>query len=99
MYICIQAKKKKKTSICFIIISRVHVQLSYWQWETNKTKTTIYHIPLSKCEQTEQGIKEMSEYGTIEPSYGPWCSPHLMVAKKDGSVRFCLDYCKLNEVI
>ena len=57
-----------------------------------------YRIPLSKREQAEQEIKEMTENKIIEPSYGPWCSPSVMVAKKDGSVRFCCDYRKLNEV-
>ena len=61
-------------------------------------KQRPYRIPLSKREQAEKEIKSMAENGIIEPSYGPWSSPIVMVAKKDGSVRFCCDYRKINMV-
>lgn len=38
----------------------------------------------------------MRELGVIEPSLSEWCSPVVIVPKKDGSLRVCIDFCKLN---
>ncbi|GFV62884.1 hypothetical protein TNCV_3319091 [Trichonephila clavipes] len=54
-------------------------------------------LPLAKQEKVHKLIKDM-KYNVIEPSSSPWASPIVLVRKKDGSTRFCVDYRRLNDV-
>lgn len=40
----------------------------------------------------------MLERDVIQPTNSPWVSPIVLVQKKDGSMRFCVDYRKVNSV-
>ena len=58
--------------------------------------------PLRRTPQAFEGeeekyIKDQLESGTIYPSKSDWASPLVMVRKRDGEVRVCIDYRKLNE--
>ena len=58
-----------------------------------------YPIPYKTREIMESEIDEMIELGVIEPSIFPYSSPIVLVPKKDGLVRFCIDFRKLNKVM
>ena len=55
-------------------------------------------IPLAKMAEVEKEINDMLDKNVIETSNSPWSSPIVLVKKKDGSIRFCIDYRKLNHV-
>ncbi|KRZ82075.1 Transposon Ty3-I Gag-Pol polyprotein, partial [Trichinella sp. T8] len=46
--------------------------------------------------QVETLLNEMIHRDVIEPSCSPWASPIVLVNKKDGTCRFCVDYRQLN---
>ena len=48
--------------------------------------------------QEQEQLKEVLEQEIVRPSCSPWASPVVMEKKKDGTLRFCIDFRKLNDV-
>ncbi|KAL6487671.1 hypothetical protein MHYP_G00042970 [Metynnis hypsauchen] len=55
-----------------------------------------YRVSVDKQELIKKEIEDMKEKGIIRASMSPWASPVVLVPKKEGGVRFCVDYRKLN---
>ncbi|WVZ79457.1 hypothetical protein U9M48_027033 [Paspalum notatum var. saurae] len=55
------------------------------------------YTPTQKSE-IEKQLTEMLKNGIIRPSTSPYASPMLLVKKKDGTWRFCVDYRHLNMI-
>ena len=53
-------------------------------------------IPPHQYEEVKKHLNEMLEIGAIRRSNSPWASAVVLVRKKDGSLRFCIDLRKLN---
>ena len=52
----------------------------------------------AELDELRKQINELKEKGFIRDSSSPWGAPALFVQKKDGSMRMCIDYRKLNRV-
>lgn len=61
-------------------------------------KQRYYRVNPIVQEQINKELDEMLHLGIVEPSNCPWASPILLVKKKDGRFRFCVDFRKLNSV-
>ncbi|MCO5591278.1 hypothetical protein L7F22_045259 [Adiantum nelumboides] len=56
-----------------------------------------YRVSAAQQKEIMSQVEELLEKGLIQPSSSPFCSPVLLVQKKDGSWRMCIDYRALNK--
>ena len=59
-------------------------------------KERFWHIPLPLLEEVRASLRDMLESGAIHLSQFPWCNVVVLVRKKDGTLRFCVDFRCLN---
>ena len=69
-----------------------HIQLDNY----TPIKDRYHRIPPHQYEEVRKHLKEMLDIRAIRRSNSPWASPVVLVCKKDGSLRFCIDLRKLN---
>ena len=55
-----------------------------------------YRIPPQMYDEVKAHVQEMLNLGAIRPSNSPWASAIVLVRKKDGRLRFCIDLRRLN---
>ena len=64
--------------------------------DTRPIRQPARRIPFVLRHTIDDMVDDMLQQGIIRPSHSPWASPVVLVAKKDGSKRFCVDYRRLN---
>lgn len=59
-------------------------------------KQALRRIPSYYGHVVHEAVDDMLKKGIIEESTSQWASPIVLVRKMNGSLRFCVDYRKLN---
>ena len=59
-------------------------------------KQKARRIPLEQHGEIENQVRKLADVGIIQPSNSTWASNLLLVQKKDGAWRMCVDYRELN---
>ncbi|KAL2085952.1 hypothetical protein ACEWY4_019272 [Coilia grayii] len=63
-----------------------------------RIRQTSFRVPARLIPALKDEVQSMLEMGVIVPSRSQWCSPVVLVPKKDGGLRFCVDFSKLNAI-
>ncbi len=65
---------------------------------TSPIRQKYYPLNPNMQKIADESLKEMLDKNVIRPSTSPWCSPVVLVKKKNGKYRFAIDFRKINEV-
>ena len=66
--------------------------------DASPKRQPVRRVPFAIRQEIAQQLKKMQDMKVVKPSSSPWASPIVLVKKKDGTLRFCIDYRKLNSV-
>ena len=66
--------------------------------DTLPFKEHFCRIPPPQLDEVREHLKLMLDAGVIWPSNSRWCNAVVLIRKKDGSLRFCIDFRKLNSL-
>ena len=66
--------------------------------ESRPIKQAARRVPYAARQEIAAQLSKMQDGGVIQPSNSSWVSPVVLVRKRDGSLRFCVDYRTLNSV-
>ena len=61
-------------------------------------RCTLRRVAPGKRTIIEEAVNDMWKNNVIKPSHSSWSSPVVLAKKKDGSIRFCVDFRKLNDI-
>ena len=61
-------------------------------------KQKLRRTPMSFAEEEKAHLDRMHTAGVIQPSNSEWASAPVLIRKRDGNVRWCVDYRKLNAI-
>ena len=74
------------------------IELDIDTGDTTPKRQRVRRMPFAVRKEVARQLKIMQGTGVIQPSCSPWASAVVLVRKKDGSHRFCVDYRNLNSV-
>ena len=57
-----------------------------------------YRMSASELVELKKQLEDLLEKKFVRPSVSPWGAPVLLVKKKEGTMRLCIDYRQLNKV-
>ena len=72
------------------------IQMTIDTGDASPRRQPVRCTPFAVRTEVARRLQEMQSQGVIEPSSSPWASPVVLVRKKDGSLRFCIDFRHLN---
>ena len=66
--------------------------------DASPKKQPVRRVPFALRQELTKQLQKMQEEEVIQPSNSPWSSAIVLVRKKDGGLRICVDYRQLNSV-
>ncbi|CAF1174543.1 unnamed protein product, partial [Didymodactylos carnosus] len=79
-------------------IAKTHIHHPIQTGNHQAVMSRPYTTSLTKQQLIHTQIQTLYKSGLIRPSTSAWASPVVLVTKKDGKPRFCVDYRKINQL-
>jgi len=111
---CDGCESKRERLVMAQLLSKYKDVFSCGDHDMGLTEAVCHEIPLvartvpirqptrrlgpEKKRKMSRQAQDLLSRDLIEPGHGAWSFPVVLVWKKDGSWRFCIDYCRLNSV-
>ncbi|XP_069108942.1 uncharacterized protein [Argopecten irradians] len=87
------------TDVFTDVPGRTHlVEHSIKTTSTDPVRVKSRSIPFNMKATIKEEVDKMMSMGVIEPSDSPYSAPVVIVRKKDGTNKFCIDYRQLNRI-
>ena len=67
--------------------------------DTKQISVPPYRMVPVELKELKLQLRNLIDKGFIRPIISPWCAPVLFVKKKDRTLKMCIDYQQLNNLL